>query len=42
MKVRDCLARKLPADRVEALIGMARGVETLDAGGVRAMIGLVG
>lgn len=42
VKVRDCLARKLPADRVEALIGMARGVETLDAGGVRAMIGLVG
>lgn len=42
VKVRDCLARKLPADRVEALIGMAGGVETLDAGGVRAMIGLVG
>ncbi len=42
VKVRDCLSRKLPADRAEALIGMARGVETLDAGGVRAMIGLVG
>lgn len=42
VKVRDCLARKLPGDRVEALIGMARGVETLDADGVRAMIGLLG
>lgn len=41
VKVRDCLSRKLPADRAEALIAMARGVETLDAGGVRAMIGMV-
>ncbi len=41
VKVRDCLSRKLPAGRAEALIAMARGVETLDAGGVRAMIGMV-
>ena len=41
VKVRDCLSRKLLADRAEALIAMARGVETLDAGGVRAMIGMV-
>ena len=41
VKVRDCLSRKLPTDRAEALIEMARGVETLDAGGVRAMIGMV-
>ena len=41
VKVRDCLSRKLPTDRAEALIALASGVETLDAGGVRAMIGMV-
>ena len=41
VKVRDCLSRKLPADRAEALIARAREVEGLDAGGVRAMIGMV-
>ncbi len=41
VKVRDCLSRKLPVDRAEALIALASRVETLDAGGVRAMIGMV-
>ena len=41
VKVRDCLSRRLSADRAEALIDLASRVETLDAAGVRSMIDLV-
>jgi aconitate decarboxylase len=42
VKVRDCLTRRLPAGRAEALIAAARRVETLDAIGVRELVGLAG
>ncbi len=42
VKVRDCLSRRLPTDRAEALIALARRVETLDPAGVREMIALAG
>ncbi len=41
VKVRDCLSRRLPPDKAEALIALASRVETLDAAGVRQMVGLV-
>ncbi len=41
-KVRDCLARRLPEDKAEALIGLARRVEALDATEVGEMIALAG
>jgi 2-methylcitrate dehydratase PrpD len=40
VKVRDCLSRKLPNDKADALIALARQVETLDAAGVRRLVQL--
>ncbi len=41
VKVRDCLARVMPSDRAETLIGLASQVETLDPAAIRTMIALV-
>ncbi|MGE0222211.1 MAG: MmgE/PrpD family protein [Acetobacteraceae bacterium] len=41
VKVRDCLGRRMPSDKAEALIEQARRVETLDAAGVRELLALV-
>jgi aconitate decarboxylase len=41
VKVRDCLGRRLPSDRSEAVIALAGRVETLDAAGVREILALV-
>lgn len=41
VKVRDCLARVMPPDRAESLIGLASQVESLDPTGIRAMIDLL-
>ncbi len=41
-KVRDCLTRRMPAEKAEDVIGLASRVETLDAAGVRALLGLLG
>ncbi len=40
VKVRDCLSRRLSAEKAEALIALALRVDTLDAAGVREMVGL--
>jgi aconitate decarboxylase len=40
VKIRDCLSRRLPEARAEALIGLARRVETLGPAGVREMLRL--
>ncbi len=40
-KVRDCLTRRMPADKAEEVIALASLVETLDPAGVRALVGLV-
>ena len=40
VKVRDCLSRKLPQDKANTLIALARQVETLDAEGVRRLVKL--
>ena len=40
VKVRDCLMRRLPEERAEALIVQARKVETLDAAGVRELVAM--
>jgi aconitate decarboxylase len=40
VKVRDCLSRRLPPAKADALIALATKLETLDAAGVREMIGL--
>lgn len=41
-KVRDCLTRRMPAAKAEAVIALASRVETLDPAGVRDLLGLVG
>ncbi len=41
VKVRDCLSRKLPHDKAEALIALTRQVETLDPAAVRRLLMLV-
>jgi len=38
VKVRDCLSRRLPDDRAERLIGLARRAETLTPAEVRALL----
>ena len=40
VKVRDCLSRRLSVEKAETLIALARRVDTLDAAGVREMVGL--
>jgi aconitate decarboxylase len=40
VKIRDCLSRRLPEARAQALIGLARRVETLGPAGVREMVRL--
>ena len=40
VKVRDCLSRRLPTEKAEALIALALRVDTLDNAGVREMIAL--
>jgi hypothetical protein len=40
-KVRDCLSRRLPADRAEAVIALARDMEQLDTADVRELLRLV-
>ena len=40
VKVRDCLSRRLPDEKADALIALARQVETLDAAGVRRLLQL--
>ena len=42
VKVRDCLSKRLPTDKMERLIALARTVDTLDAGGVTEMLELAG
>ncbi|HTB01871.1 MAG TPA: MmgE/PrpD family protein [Bradyrhizobium sp.] len=42
VKVRDCLATRLEPDAVEAVIGLARQIDTLDAAGVRQLMQLAG
>jgi 2-methylcitrate dehydratase PrpD len=42
VKVRDCLATRLGPDAVEAVIGLARQIDTLDAAGVRQLMQLAG
>jgi 2-methylcitrate dehydratase PrpD len=42
VKVRDCLSRRLSNDKAEALIALARRVDTLDAAGVHEMLRLAG
>jgi 2-methylcitrate dehydratase PrpD len=42
VKVRDCLATRLAPAAVEALIGLARQIDTLDAAGVRQLMQLAG
>ena len=38
VKIRDCLSRRLPSDRAERLIGLARRAESLSATEVRALL----
>ena len=40
VKVRDCLSRRLPDDKVEKLIALALRVDELDATGIREMVSL--
>ena len=40
-KVRDCLSRRLPDDRAEALIALAQRIETLEPAGIREMLRLI-
>jgi hypothetical protein len=42
VKVRDCLATRLPEAKAEELIALARRAEQLDAGGVRQMLTIAG
>jgi aconitate decarboxylase len=42
VKVRDCLATRLEAEAVEAVIGLARKIDSLDAVGVRQLMQLAG
>jgi aconitate decarboxylase len=42
VKVRDCLAKRLPQDKAEALIALARGAEQLNAAEVGQMITIAG
>jgi hypothetical protein len=42
VKVRDCLATRLEPAAVEAVIGLARQIDSLDAGGVRQLMQLAG
>jgi aconitate decarboxylase len=42
VKVRDCLATRLEPDAVEAVIGLARQIDHLDAAGVRQLMQLAG
>jgi aconitate decarboxylase len=42
VKVRDCLATRLGPDAVEAVIGLARQIDTLDAAGIRQLMQLAG
>jgi aconitate decarboxylase len=42
VKVRDCLATRLPEAKAEELIALARCTEQLDAGGVRQMLAIAG
>jgi aconitate decarboxylase len=42
VKVRDCLATRLEAVAVEAVIGLARKIDSLDAAGVRQLMQLAG
>ena len=39
VKIRDCLSRRLPPDRADRLIGLARRAENLTAAEVRAAAG---
>jgi hypothetical protein len=40
VKVRDCLSRRLPIDKADELIALARQVETLDSAGVTRLLQL--
>lgn len=42
VKLRDCLSTRLPVDTVARVIAMAGRIDTLDAGGVRDLMKLVG
>ena len=42
VKVRDCLATRLPQAKAEELIALARRTEQLDAGGVRQLLTIAG
>jgi hypothetical protein len=42
VKVRDCLATRLPQAKAEELIALARRTEQLDVGGVRQMLTIAG
>ncbi len=42
VKVRDCLARRLPQAKAEELIALARRTEQLDAAGVRQLLAIAG
>ncbi|MCC7425912.1 MAG: MmgE/PrpD family protein [Alphaproteobacteria bacterium] len=40
-KARDCLGLRHPPARVDEIVALARGIDTLDAGGVRALMALL-
>ena len=40
MKVRDCLSKRLPPDRMERCIALARTIDTLDAQGVSELLAI--
>jgi aconitate decarboxylase len=40
VKVRDCLSKRLPVDRMERCIALARSIDTLDAAGVSELLAI--
>ena len=38
VKVRDCLSKRLPSDRMERCIALARSIDTLDPSGVSELL----
>jgi len=42
VKVRDCLAKRLPEEKAEELIALARRTEHLDAAAVRQLLAIAG
>jgi len=40
VKVRDCLSKRLPPDRMERCIALARAIDTLDANGVSELLAI--